>query len=105
LIHATAERIRDGVDFQVYDYYIYLRPGLAELLAQCGAHFTLAVWSSASDAYVQAIVKQIFPAQLTPAFVWGRSRCTRFRLPELDGKAFTAWIMPAGTSLRSGSKK
>ena len=44
LIHATADRIRGDFAFQVYHYYIYLRPGLAEFLAQCAAHFTLAVW-------------------------------------------------------------
>jgi RNA polymerase II subunit A small phosphatase-like protein len=88
LIHATAERIRDDFDFQVYQYYVYKRPGLAAFLERCAAHFTLAVWSSASDEYVQAVVKQILPAHLTPAFVWGRSRCTRFRLPEVDEQGF-----------------
>jgi RNA polymerase II subunit A small phosphatase-like protein len=88
LLHATAERIRDDFDFQVFQYYIYLRPGLAEFLAQCAAHFTLAVWSSANDDYVQAVVRQAFPAHIAPAFVWGRSRCTRFRLPELDEQGF-----------------
>jgi RNA polymerase II subunit A small phosphatase-like protein len=88
LIHATATRIRDHFDFQVYDYYVYQRPGLAEFLARCAAHFTLAVWSSASDDYVQAIVRQIFAAQRPPAFVWGRSRCTPFRLTGLDEQGF-----------------
>lgn len=88
LIHATATKIREDFDFQVYDYYVYMRPGLTEFLTRCGAHFTLAVWSSASDDYVQAIVKQIFPAQLMPAFTWGRSRCTPFRLPEVDEQGF-----------------
>jgi len=88
LIHATADRIRGDFAFQVYHYYIYLRPGLAEFLAQCAAHFTLAVWSSASDDYVQAVVERAFPASVTPAFVWARSRCTRFRLPGLDEQGF-----------------
>lgn len=88
LIHATAAKIREDFDFQVYDYYVYKRPGLAEFLTRCGTHFTLAVWSSASDDYVQAVVRQIFPPELTPAFVWGRSRCTPFRLPELDEQGY-----------------
>jgi RNA polymerase II subunit A small phosphatase-like protein len=88
LIHATATRIRDDFDVQVYHYYIYQRPGLAEFLARCAAHFTVAVWSSASDDYVQAVVQQAFPSHVTPAFVWGRSRCTRFRLPEPDEQGF-----------------
>ncbi len=90
LIHATAAKIREDFDFQVYHYYIYKRPGLTDFLIRCGAHFTLAVWSSASDDYVRAVVGQIFPATLTPAFVWGRSRCTRFRLPELDEQGFAS---------------
>jgi RNA polymerase II subunit A small phosphatase-like protein len=88
LLHATAERIRDDFDFQVFQYYVYLRPGLVEFLTQCAARFTLAVWSSASDDYVQAVVGQAFPAKVTPAFVWARSRCTRFRLPRLDEQGF-----------------
>jgi len=88
LIHATAERIRDDFDFQVFQYYVYLRPGLATFLTQCAAHFTLAVWSSASDDYVQAVVKQAFPEHITPAFVWARARCTRFRLAEPDEQGF-----------------
>lgn len=90
LIHASAVKIRDDFDFQVYHYYVYQRPGLTEFLTRCGAHFTLAVWSSASDDYVRAVVSQIFPPTLPLAFVWGRSRCTRFRLPELDEQGFTS---------------
>jgi RNA polymerase II subunit A small phosphatase-like protein len=84
LIHATAEKVRDDFNFQVYHYFVYQRPGLAAFLAQCAEHFQLAIWSSASDDYVQAVVKQIVPSGLPLAFVWGRSRCTRFRLLEVD---------------------
>jgi len=87
LIHATAERIRDDFNLQVYHYYIYLRPGLATFLTQCVEYFTLAIWSSASDDHM-ASVKQAFPDHVTPAFVWARSRCTRFRLPGLDEQGF-----------------
>jgi len=90
LIHATAEKIRDDFDFQVYQYFAYQRPGLATFLTQCAAYFQLAVWSSASDDYVQAVVGHIFSPGLTPVFVWGRSRCTRFPLPELDEYGFSS---------------
>ena len=88
LLHATADKIRDDFDFQVYHYFVYLRPGLAAFLAQCAEHFQVAVWSSASDDYVQAIVRQIVPATIPLAFVWGRTRCTRFRMPEVDEEGF-----------------
>lgn len=39
-------------------------------------HFDVAVWSSASDDYVDLIVKEIFPDDYELKFVWGRSRCT-----------------------------
>ncbi|AMR26105.1 phosphoprotein phosphatase [Hymenobacter psoromatis] len=88
LIHATANRIREDFDFQIYQYFIYQRPGLVTFLTQCDKHFDLAVWSSASDDYVQAVVRQVFPTHLKLAFVWGRSRCTRFRLSEVDEQGF-----------------
>jgi RNA polymerase II subunit A small phosphatase-like protein len=91
LIHATAEKVREGYDFQVYQYFIYQRPGLAAFLAQCAEHFQLAVWSSASDDYVQAIVERIVPPSLPLAFVWGRSRCTRCLLPEIDEDDFLSF--------------
>ena len=88
LIHATAEKFREDFDFQVYHYFVYQRPGLSNFLTQCAEHFQLAVWSSASDDYVQAIVRQLIPASVPLAFVWGRSRCTRFRMPEVDEHGF-----------------
>jgi RNA polymerase II subunit A small phosphatase-like protein len=38
-------------------------------------HFQVAVWSSASDDYVQKVVEMIFPQEYPLLFVWGRSRC------------------------------
>lgn len=91
LIHATAEKLREDFDFQAYHYFIYQRPGLTDFLVQCAKHFQLAIWSSASDDYVQAIVKQLVPSSIPLAFVWGRSRCTRFRLPEIDEQGFLSF--------------
>ncbi len=88
LVHATTTQIRGDFDFQVYQYFVYQRPGLTDFLTHCDKYFDLAVWSSASDDYVQAVVKKIFPTHLNLAFVWGRSRCTRFRLPEVDEQGF-----------------
>ena len=76
LIHATATKLGDDFAFQLYHYYVYKRPGLEAFLAACAAKFDLAVWSSASDDYVRQVVERIFPAEIKPVFVWGRSRCT-----------------------------
>jgi len=84
LIHASATTVRKEADFQVFHYFVYKRPGLAEFLTTCAQHFRLAIWSSASDDYVRAIVEQILPTGVALEFVWGRSRCTPFTTAQLD---------------------
>ncbi|WNG43634.1 HAD family hydrolase [Archangium minus] len=88
LIHASTERLERAEDFRLFDYYVYVRPYVERFLTECAVHFRLAVWSSASDDYVGEVVKRIFPRELTPEFVWGRSRCT-FALDR-------AWVQEAG---------
>jgi RNA polymerase II subunit A small phosphatase-like protein len=84
LIHASATKVREAADFQVFHYFVYKRPSLADFLTTCAQHFRLAIWSSASDDYVRAVVAQILPAGVTLEFVWSRSRCTPFTTPQLD---------------------
>lgn len=84
LIHATATKLGDDYAFQLYHYYVYKRPGLEAFLDTCAQKFDLAVWSSASDDYVKQVVAQIFPPEIKPVFVWGRSRCTPMVLPQVD---------------------
>ncbi len=84
LIHATSTKLGDDFAFQLYHYYVYKRPGLDAFLAACAEKFDLAVWSSASDDYVKHVVERIFPAEIQPVFVWGRSRCTPLVLPQID---------------------
>jgi RNA polymerase II subunit A small phosphatase-like protein len=76
LIHAGEAPLDRAPDFTAYGYHVYRRPGLAEFLAACARHFELAIWSSASDAYVEAVVAEIFPDPSALRFVWGRSRAT-----------------------------
>lgn len=63
-------------------YAVYRRPHLAEFLAACSACFRLAVWSTASDDYVRAVVGRMVPQGIDLAFAWGRSRCVRRFDPE-----------------------
>lgn len=77
LIHATRKPLSWAADFQIGLYSIYQRPGLADFLATCARGFRLAVWSTATDEYVQHAVAQIMPPGLIPAFAWGRTQCTR----------------------------
>lgn len=84
LIHATTELLRDSCDFSVFGYNVYKRPHVDAFIRICAANFKLAVWSSASDDYVQAIVAALFPKDITPEFVWGRTRCTPMSPLKID---------------------
>lgn len=76
LMHASESPLDRPADFRVFDYYVYKRPHLEVFLRTCNRYFALAVWSSADDAYVEAVVKHIVPPEIQLQFVWGRSRCT-----------------------------
>ncbi len=76
LIHATEAELTHPADFMLDRYFVYQRPFLRAFIDEMKKHFQLAVWSSASDDYVQAIADKIFTPDDQLRFVWGRSRCT-----------------------------
>jgi TFIIF-interacting CTD phosphatase-like protein len=77
LIYATEEPLRRDPDFVIGPYAVYRRPYLAEFLTCCSACFRLAVWSTATEEFVQPVVERIMPPGVEPAFAWGHSRCVR----------------------------
>lgn len=76
LIHATEMELAYPADFKLDRYFVYQRPFLRAFIDEMKEYFQLAVWSSASDDYVQAISDKIFTPDDQLRFVWGRSRCT-----------------------------
>ena len=84
LIHATKKELSREHDFIIFDYFIYKRPHLDSFLSKCHQNYKLAIWSSASDEYVNEVVKRIVPNEITLEFVWGRSKCTPRRATEED---------------------
>ena len=60
------------------------RPHLETFLDACAEWFDLAVWSSASDCYVEEVVDNIFPRPHELKFVWGRSRATYRHVGYID---------------------
>jgi RNA polymerase II subunit A small phosphatase-like protein len=77
LIHAHPIPLENHKwDFEFETYKVYKRPFLEEFLEALPQYFRVAVWSSASDDYVQYIVDHIFPKNNPLEFVWGRSKCT-----------------------------
>ncbi|MFO7902412.1 MAG: NIF family HAD-type phosphatase [Planctomycetota bacterium] len=82
LIHASENGIGRSPDFRACGYQVFRRPGLQEFLLAVAELFELAVWSSASEDYVQIMTNTIRPDSVNWHFVWGRNRCTRRYDPE-----------------------
>ncbi len=84
LIYATEKKLNQHSDFEIFGYYIYKRPFLNEFLNAIKDDFLIAIWSSASDEYVNEVIKRIIPNDVSLEFIWGRSRCTYKRNIQTD---------------------
>lgn len=84
LVYATTDRLDYDEDFVFDKYFVYKRPNLDKFLSFAYAHFKIGIWSSASDGYVNEIVKLVKPSDIEFEIVWARSRCTQRRDLELD---------------------
>ena len=82
LIHATEQPLARDPDFAVGPFPIYKRPFTEELLVDCARECTLAVWTSATRDYAEAILERLLPKDVRLAFVWTRERCTRRYMSE-----------------------
>jgi carboxy-terminal domain RNA polymerase II polypeptide A small phosphatase len=75
LIHSTENALKVSHDFQYEEYFVYKRPHLHTFLKECSKYCTLAIWSSADDAYVAGVSRLIVPSDVEMKFVWSRSQC------------------------------
>ena len=75
LIHAADDPLAEAADFCVYSYYVYKRPFLDQFLIETNQQFQLAIWSSSGQNYLQNVVSQIIPDDVSLEFVWGQERC------------------------------
>jgi len=82
LIHAAERPLAREPDFAVGLFPIYKRPFVEELLVDCAHDCTLAVWTSATRDYAEAILERLIPQGVRLAFVWTRERCTRRYIPD-----------------------
>lgn len=85
LVHAVETPIADRQpDHVIEQFHIYLRPGLRDFLLQVSTSYRLAVWTSSSPLYAQAICGLIFPPEIPLEFVWASDRCTLVRDLDTD---------------------
>jgi len=75
LFHASRQALGLPHDFMVKDYHVYKRPHVAAFIDFCRARFRLAVWTSATEGYAEAMVDELFGAPHDLAFLWSRDHC------------------------------
>lgn len=76
LIFASETPLDAPAHFRAAQYHVYRRPWVNEFLDFARANFELAVWTSSSQLYAEAVVPSLFPADYPLSFVWDRRRCT-----------------------------
>lgn len=84
LIFSTETKLDREPDFTASKYFSYKRPHLNEFLEECFKLFKVGVWTSASEDYAQAVVKNIFKDPSRLEFVWTCARCTQKYSPDYD---------------------
>lgn len=77
LVRATGNPTLDPPDFMLDAFRVRRRPQLEDFLRSVSRFADIAVWSSASDTYVEELVRKIMPTDVLLRFAWARSRCTR----------------------------
>lgn len=75
LIHASRTELHRKADYFIEGFHVYKRPFLGEFLEQCLNKYRIAIWSSAEDNYVRAVVQKTLPFNQLE-FVWARSNCS-----------------------------
>ncbi len=75
LIHSSEAGLAHPYDFYLHGFHVYKRPGLDEFLQAASELFEIAIWSSASRDYVEALTSEILPPSPRPAFIWCYDRC------------------------------
>ncbi len=76
LIRGATAALDRAPEMVLAHYFVYFRPHVREFLAECNEKFTLAIWSSATLAYIAPIARAVWKGLPEPLFVWDRNYCT-----------------------------
>lgn len=82
LIFGSERPLPRNADFRVGPFYLYKRPFLDQFLASASQLYDVAIWSSASEDYVDGIGRYLLPIVGEWKFVWSRGRCIQRLNPE-----------------------
>lgn len=75
LVYATKNHLDIPYDFKLDDFFVYKRPYLDRFIRYIDNNFPFAIWSSASDNYVDEMTKKLGLHEKVK-FCWARSKAT-----------------------------
>jgi TFIIF-interacting CTD phosphatase-like protein len=75
LIHSRDVPLERPADYVLERLNVYFRPNAVDLILAAAKNHEIGVWSAGSELYVESIVKQLFPINIKPLFVWNRDHC------------------------------
>lgn len=84
LIFGSERPLHRAANFRVGPFYLYIRPYVDDFLTSVARAYDVALWSSASEDYVEAIARHLVRNVGEWKFVWGRSRC----IPRMNPETF-----------------
>jgi RNA polymerase II subunit A small phosphatase-like protein len=76
LVYSSEKPLNRKEDLKVEHYYIYKRPFLTGFIEYALENYLVAVWSSSSKIYCDAVVDEIIPIPEKLEFIWSKERCT-----------------------------
>ncbi len=85
LVYATKQQLEKEHDFEVDQYFVYKRPYFDEFINYIDDNFNFAIWSSASDDYVDEITEKL-KIKEKAEFTWARSKATFKRPSTFDSE-------------------
>lgn len=88
LVHATEVPLPYAHSFQVASYFVYVRPFASELIKISASRFDVAVWSSSSERYVEAVTAELFGTLVPVKFSWSVSKCVQKVDPKSNGYVY-----------------
>jgi RNA polymerase II subunit A small phosphatase-like protein len=88
LVHATEVPLSCAHAFRAGSYFVHVRPFASDLIRFSASHFDVAVWSSSSERYVEAVTAELFGTTFPLAFSWSVSRCVQKADPKTNGYVY-----------------
>src|SRR5690554_906155 len=98
LFYSSEKPLSSPSDFKMIDletgrdsYYAYIRPGAKEFLEALRSDdsFSIAIWTTATEAYAESVISNLFGQDYPLDFVFSRNHCVKAYLSRNDESIYS----------------